>query len=307
MAPAGNNAPQTAKTPEPTRTDKLATAEKVFGGQGTKVLEFDKEYSGVKHIYVVGKPGYENCNARIDVDAYNAAGQKVSSFSTDTVAAHSEASASVDAANLNVKKISGAAQGCIGNLDYLKAIIYGDAQQQVTTQQGTKVSLSLYKGWNLVSFPGKFTKGTAVRCENVELEGTTYDSPLIFLFDNEAGQYSELKTFKELKSSKEDIETGTKSAFWAYVPSDCKLSLTLTSKATKKGIDLFEGWNFAPVTSDMLGKSLDDIVPDDCELSDARTFDAKTQEFAIVEFDEVLDAKKHAGLLLQTDSECSLP
>jgi len=107
----------------------------------------------------------------------------------------------------------------------------------------------LYKGWNLVSLPGK-----AVKFISNDL-----DSRRLLGFVQVNGDYLTLKQALNRLGKSKFSEHLSKHAFWVYSFSDQYLKAELKTKTRYSKLSLVNGWNMVPITYNMVGKSLNDI------------------------------------------------
>ncbi len=156
-----------------------------------------------------------------------------------------------------------------------------------------KIKLELQEGWNLITLPGtgKLSLGT---CES--LYGFVYIN----------GEYLSIKEAREKLGEEQLIEYLRTHSFWAYSFKKCELEFELEEYTTYNEIDLLEGWNFLPITKDMVDKSLQSIQGD-CNFLKTYQWNAKKQRWDILDLeDKFQDKQKYTGFIVKTEDSCSL-
>jgi len=97
-----------------------------------------------------------------------------------------------------------------------------------------------------------------------------------------------------------------KHSFWAYSFRKCHLEFTLEEYTSHTELDLSKGWNFLPVTEDMIGKSLWDIKGN-CEFQKTYLWNAKKQRWEELDPEEKFsDEQKFKGFIVKVPFSCSL-
>ncbi len=135
---------------------------------------------------------------------------------------------------------------------------------------GEKVSIKLHKGWNLISLPGKLIK--------FDKRGLERNQKLIgFVYIKEEQKYYNLQE-AERRLGGRLREYLAKNAFWIYTKSPMKLNIWVDRKLSYEDLHLVKGWNLAPITEDMLGGYLADVLGD-CNLEKINLWNAKNQRW----------------------------
>ena len=158
---------------------------------------------------------------------------------------------------------------------------------------GEEIKLELQEGWNLITLPGKgkLSLGT---CE--ALYGFVYID----------GEYLSINKAKEKLGEKRLMEYLRKHSFWAYSFRECYLEFTLEEYTSYTELELSKGWNFLPITEDMIGRSLKDIQGN-CEFQKKYIWNAKKQRWENIDLEEkFLDGQKFQGFIVKVPSSCSL-
>jgi len=133
-----------------------------------------------------------------------------------------------------------------------------------TARVEEKVEIPLYVGWNLISLPdeGELSLRT---CEKMHA--------LVRI----QGKYYNMEDAKNILGD-ELNEYISKNTFWVYTFKDCYLGFEGDSYTSYDEIKLEDGWNFVPVTNDMVGKGLANIQGD-YKLKRTYTWDPQIQEW----------------------------
>ena len=109
------------------------------------------------------------------------------------------------------------------------------------------ITIDLAKGWNLVSAPGKI--------EDIDQEASN-QKLLAYVYIKEEKRYLSFQDAEKYMSQEKLKDYLSKNAFWIYAPEKTRISMTLESKTQVEDISLVKGWNFVPVTKDMVGYHL---------------------------------------------------
>ena len=161
---------------------------------------------------------------------------------------------------------------------------------------GEDIKIKLYKGWNLISLPGKL-----VKFEKIELERKLIG----FVYLKEEQKYVTLKDAQEILGDR-FREYLARNAFWVYSYEDIGLKVKIDREISYNDIDLKKGWNLAPITEDMLGGYLSDIKGD-CEFEKLYLWDAAGQKWEkIDESYHFSDNLLNYGFLIKAKEDCRL-
>lgn len=160
-----------------------------------------------------------------------------------------------------------------------------------------QVELQLYKGWNLVSFQG----------ETENLAGTCAEErkPFGFVYMKESGKYLSLQEVSGRLGNR-FIDYIAKNALWLYSYENCKLTYEVEEYTSFNNIDLSSGWNLVPVTTDMIGLTLEDIEGS-CNIKTVYTWNAETQSW--LTFSKKMEFARdylHKGVLIKANNACTL-
>ncbi len=135
---------------------------------------------------------------------------------------------------------------------------------------GEKISIKLHKGWNLISLPGKLIK--------FDKEGLVKNQKLIgFVYIKEKQKYFSLKEAERILGD-ELREYLAKNAFWIHSRNPMTLNIWIDRKVSFEDLVLVKGWNLVPITEDMLGGYLTDVLGD-CNLEKINLWNAKSQRW----------------------------
>ena len=156
-----------------------------------------------------------------------------------------------------------------------------------------KVKIELHSGWNLISLPGKgeLSKGTCTE---------------IYSFVYLDGTYVTMKEAAEILGEDALREYLRKHAFWTYSFKACSLEFKLEEPTSYTELELSTGWNFVPITRDMVGRKLSDIQGD-CELQRVYLWDPMRQNWKNFGLNEEIGEEyKFKGFVTKVASACSL-
>jgi hypothetical protein len=133
-----------------------------------------------------------------------------------------------------------------------------------------KVRIPLKNGWNLITLPGKGA-----------LEGGSCSGePYAFVYIKEYEKYYSLKEAKELLGEDGLQKYLRLHSFWIYSFEDCTLAFRLDEATSFNEVSLDTGWNFAPITGDMVGRKISDFSGD-CEFKKIYGWDAEGQGWEV--------------------------
>jgi len=159
-----------------------------------------------------------------------------------------------------------------------------------------KVSIKLYTGWNLISLPGKL----------IRFDNTGLGSKLIgFVYLKEEQKYVTLKEAEKILG--DDLrEYLMKNAFWVYSRQDTTLTVYVDRYVSSSDLDLVAGWNLVPITEDMIGGYLEDIMGD-CDLEKLYKWDAKNQKWEKISLSYSFSGSMFGyGFLVKANNNCKL-
>lgn len=163
---------------------------------------------------------------------------------------------------------------------------------------GDKISIKLHRGWNLISLPGKL-----VRFDKESLIGK--QKLIGFIYIKEKQKYFTLKEAEELLGDKLR-EYLAKNAFWIYSKNPMSLNIWINREISLEGIDIVKGWNLVPVTEDMVGGYLTDVIGD-CDTEKIYIWDALNQKWRKIEIQYSFDTSQVGyGFLLKSKNNCRL-
>jgi len=159
-----------------------------------------------------------------------------------------------------------------------------------------RVSIKLYKGWNLVSLPGKL-----VRFDNEGLGNKLVG----FVWLKDEQKYVSLKEAERLMGDTLR-EYLMKNAFWIYTKTPATLNVFIDTAVTSSDLHLVAGWNLVPITEDMLGGYLADVMGD-CDLDKLYMWFAKSQEWEQISLRySFSDSQYGYGFLVKANYNCRL-
>jgi len=155
------------------------------------------------------------------------------------------------------------------------------------------IAINLSEGWNLITLPGR-GKLSLGSCSS--LYGFVY-------IDN---AYLSMKKAREKLGEERLMEYLRRHSFWAYSFRECHLDFKLEEFTSYTELTLGNGWNFLPVTLDMVGKSLDEIKGT-CDFQKAYYWSSKEQRWEILDLNkELSDEQKFSGLIAKVPDSCSM-
>ncbi len=159
-----------------------------------------------------------------------------------------------------------------------------------------EVEIKLYRGWNLISLPGKL----------VSFEGNGLQRKLLgFVYLKEEQRYVTLKEAQRILGSefKEHIATN---AFWVYSYMDYTLKVKIDKEISFENIKLNPGWNLVPITEDMVGGYLSDLKGD-CDFEKLYKWEAQEQswEGIIEEYVFKYDGV-NKGIIIKAKDYCTI-
>jgi hypothetical protein len=167
----------------------------------------------------------------------------------------------------------------------------GDEEQVTAT-------IGLYKGWNLISLPGKYITGGGTTCSAKE--------PIAFVYLKDKKKYVSIQEAAEILGSNGLQEYLAENAFWIYSYESCEVSFNVKEYTSFNDINLITGWNLVPITVDMEGLALGDIEGS-CEFKSSYLWNAKGQEWGTLdEHDKFSTSDLYMGVLLKASNACTL-
>ncbi len=156
-----------------------------------------------------------------------------------------------------------------------------------------KIKLRLQEGWNLITLPGKG-------------ELSLGDCEALYGFVYLDGEYLSIKDAEEKLGEERLMEYLRKHSFWAYSFRECELEFKLEEYTSYAELEPSEGWNFLPITEDMIGKSLENIKGD-CEFQRLYLWDAKKQRWEKLDPESRFSEKQEfKGFVVKAEHSCSL-
>lgn len=150
-------------------------------------------------------------------------------------------------------------------------------------------TLGLDKGWNLVSLPGELER---FESPGFKLQG--------FVFIKEEQKYYTLPQAEERLGSRFKSYLAENS-FWIYSKQEADLKVHIGDKVSYTDLSLVKGWNMMPVTTDMVGKSMGDILGE----CDAERIDIYSQGWQSIMQSYVFRGTG-GGFLVKSSQACSL-
>ncbi len=168
------------------------------------------------------------------------------------------------------------------------SIGYEQAEFIVTKKgSGEKMFLEIVNGWNLFSIPGKLDIIESKEC----------DSSNFKIFEYIAAE----KRFARVTSGKLGV------AYWVYNPgSSCSVRAIVRDAVPMSQIEpLVAGWNFVPVTVDMIGSKIRDIGSE-CGLKAAYFYNASSKKWQNAMDKDISAADLGKAFALYATKACSL-
>ncbi|NQV08683.1 hypothetical protein HQ529_02395 [Candidatus Woesearchaeota archaeon] len=158
-----------------------------------------------------------------------------------------------------------------------------------------ETTISLHRGWNLVSLPGKLVKF---------LSGS--DTKFLgFVYLKDEKKYVSIQEAHKILGSKFN-EYLAKNAFWIYSYKDTKMKLKIDMKISYSGTELGQGWNLVSITEDMLGGYLSD-VSGTCNFEKLYLWNADNQKWEKINEDyQFSDDELYKGFITKITQDCIL-
>jgi len=159
-----------------------------------------------------------------------------------------------------------------------------------------ELEIQLDQGWNLVTLPGDGSLDSG----NCNVEEESYAA----VYVSSEGRYMTFKEATELMGEaglKEYLETHP---FWVYSFKACTLAFSLQNSASFNDLSLESGWNFVPVTQDMVGNSLD-LIGGECSFEKLYYWDSGSQAWDKLDTDEPFEKSMlYRGFVAKAESSC---
>ncbi len=157
------------------------------------------------------------------------------------------------------------------------------------------IEISLKKGWNLVTFPGK--------PRDVRLGGC--DKLVGYVYIAEEKRFVSLQEAQRILGDKV-FDYLSKHAFWVYSKSDCSIVAKVDSQVSYDSMNIVEGWNLVPITVELVGKSFKD-VSENCDIAKIYFWNADTQKWESVTPEQTFSEKQiYKGLAVKSNNYCEL-
>ncbi len=156
-----------------------------------------------------------------------------------------------------------------------------------------EIELSLQKGWNLISFPGKAVR-TSTSC--ADLAG--------FIYLPEEKKYASLKQLENKNILLNDYLSTH--AFWAYSPSGCSIKLKIESETSYESMNLASGWNLVSVHKELIGKNIGEITQT-CDVQVAYFWNAEDKKWEKINLlDPITEKHLYKGIVIKSNNYCEL-
>lgn len=136
-------------------------------------------------------------------------------------------------------------------------------------EEGDEVTLTLNRGWNLVSLSGYMLQAfTDSTCDESRLFG--------FIYLEDEGRYVSLENaYKYIDDLEEYV---SKHAFWVYSYNTCTLSADVESDTMLYRLHLTSGWNVVPVLKSFVGNTVQEVAGN-CNIQSVYAWESKHQEW----------------------------
>ncbi|MFH1174885.1 MAG: LamG-like jellyroll fold domain-containing protein [archaeon] len=159
---------------------------------------------------------------------------------------------------------------------------------------GEEFTITLQKGWNLVSVPGKIVKFNPGACLGEK-------KPVAFVYLDDQQKYVTIADAQKLLGSNFATYLSTHS-FWVYnFDGVCSFGVELVDKSGLQDLSIAKGWTLLPVTYDAIGKNIQDISP--C-ISSSYTWNAPAQNWQKIE--SVTKDILGSGILVKSQQACEV-
>ncbi|MFH1587500.1 MAG: Kazal-type serine protease inhibitor family protein, partial [Candidatus Diapherotrites archaeon] len=164
--------------------------------------------------------------------------------------------------------------------------LYSDTAVFIVTDKRIDLEFKLYiaNGWNLMSVPGDIV--------NPDTDCEFDEDPSLFRYNTGTGEFEEIY----------NGENGE--AYFFYNPnSGCTVSGGIKNPVSYKELpSLVKGWNFVPVTADMIGKGINDLG---CDLRGAFFFNTRSNGWDNILGTRISEEDLGKGIALYSNSACS--
>jgi hypothetical protein len=162
------------------------------------------------------------------------------------------------------------------SLVFLTLVSVASGQQAGKAIAQEYLNISLSEGWNLISIPGvgELNQGDCGR----------YHAPYAYVYVGELGRYISIIDAKKHFGEELLYNYLSKNAFWAYSYEECNLTFKPQYYTSYENMTLAEGLNLLPITKDMVGIRIYDIMGD-CELNQALLWNITNQRWDEIKFD----------------------
>ncbi len=165
--------------------------------------------------------------------------------------------------------------------------LYSDTAVFIVYEKRIDLDFKLYiaRGWNLISVPGEIID-TKDDCDFEE-------DPSIFKYNTKTGEFEEVY----------DGDNGE--AYFLYNPNQaCTIYGGIKDPISISEIpSLVEGWNFIPVTADMVGSEINSFG---CDLEGAFFFDTTNSDWKDIQNYRIGEEDLGQGIALYSNSACTL-
>ena len=95
-------------------------------------------------------------------------------------------------------------------------------------------------------------------------------------------------------------------AFWIYTRQETSITAFVETYTSYSDLNLVEGWNFVPITDDMIGGYLEDILGD-CDLERLYLWKPGTQEWEKISLEYSFSRDQFGyGFLIKAKNYCRL-
>lgn len=160
-----------------------------------------------------------------------------------------------------------------------------------------EVTVKLVPGWNLVSLPGKLVSFSVIEKPRKKLLG--------YIYLKDEGRYATLRQAKEILGEGFNKYLA-KNAFWVYSYEDFELNVSVDREVSYYGLTLNRGWNLLPITEDMVGGYLGDIMGD-CDFQGIYKWNAVGQEWIPIDEDYIFSEDEvNYGFAIKAPRFCRL-
>lgn len=172
----------------------------------------------------------------------------------------------------------------------------------IEVQPVEKVSISLERGWNLVSLPGKVVTFLPSDCtKSRKLLGFIY----IQNDDGTGGKYVSLQEARRQLGSGFS-EYLSKHAFWVYSYNGCTFQANVKPYTGFGELSLQPGWNLIPIAQDMVGRNLNELNVN-CDFTRLFTWDSGQQSWNRLTQDYMFSQTDvNSGFVAKTENYCEL-